>query len=95
VPAAPCWPPAAAETARQQAPVPRVSSKQTKKFFGSNRNKPKHNLFWLIFGLFRKTKNLLFRFVSVCFGVSNMLQNNRKKQICFEINKKNENLLKR
>jgi hypothetical protein len=34
-------------------------------FFGSNRNKPKHNLFWFIFGLFCKTKKLFFWFVSV------------------------------
>jgi hypothetical protein len=46
----------------------RVSSKQTNFFFGSNRNKPKHNLFWLIFGLFRETKKYffgMFWFVSV------------------------------
>jgi hypothetical protein len=33
----------------------RVSSKQTKKIFSSNRNKPKLNLFRFIFGLFRET----------------------------------------
>jgi hypothetical protein len=33
-------------------------------FFGSNRNKPKLNLFWLFFGLFRETKKQFFR----CFG---------------------------
>jgi hypothetical protein len=43
----------------------RVSSKQSNFFFGSNRNKPKHNLFWFIFGLFRETKKLFFWFVSV------------------------------
>jgi hypothetical protein len=43
----------------------RVSSKQTNFFFGSNRNKPKHNLFQLIFGLFRETKKIFFQFVSV------------------------------
>jgi hypothetical protein len=45
-----------------------VSSKQTKKNFGSNRNKPKLDLFRLIFGLFRETNKTffwLFRFVSV------------------------------
>jgi hypothetical protein len=72
----------------------RVSSKQTKKFFGSNRNKPKHNLFRLIFGLFRETKNLFFRFVSVCFGVSDTLRNNRNKQICFETNRNKQKKLK-
>ncbi len=34
-------------------------------FFGSNRNKPKLNLLWLFFGLFRKTKTFFFRFVQV------------------------------
>jgi hypothetical protein len=36
-----------------------------KKNFGSNRNKPKLNLFRLIFGLFRETNKTFFRFVSV------------------------------
>ena len=43
----------------------RVSSKQTKINFGSNRNKPKQDLFRVCFGLFRETKNKKFRFVSV------------------------------
>ncbi len=43
----------------------RVSSKWKKKIFGSNRNKPKQHLFRVCFGLFRETKNILFRFVSV------------------------------
>ena len=43
----------------------RVSSKQTKKIFGSNRNKPKQVLFRVCFGLFRETKSRKFRFVSV------------------------------
>jgi hypothetical protein len=34
-------------------------------FLGSNRNKPKHNLFRFIFGLFRETKKYFFRVVSV------------------------------
>ncbi len=42
-----------------------VSSKQSKFVFGSNRNKPKLNLFRLFFGLFRETKKHFFRFVSV------------------------------
>jgi hypothetical protein len=37
--------------------VYRVSSKQTKINFGSNRNKPKQDLFRVCFGLFRETKN--------------------------------------
>ncbi len=47
----------------------RVSSKQSNFFFGSNRNKPKLNLFRLFFSLFRETKKHFFRFVSVCFGL--------------------------
>ncbi len=43
----------------------RVSSKQTKINFGSNRNKPKQDLFRVCFGLFRETKKTHFRFVSV------------------------------
>jgi hypothetical protein len=43
----------------------RVSSKQTKINFGSNRNKPKQDLFRVCFGLFRETKNKFFRFDSV------------------------------
>ena len=43
----------------------RVSSKQTKINFGSNRNKPKQDLFRVCFGLFRETKNKKIRFFSV------------------------------
>ncbi len=57
----------------------RVSSKQSNFFFGSNRNKPKLNLFRLFFGLFHETQNFFFRFVSVCFGVSDRYRNNRNK----------------
>jgi hypothetical protein len=42
----------------------RVSSKQTKINFGSNRNKPKQDLFRVCFGLFRETKKKIFRLVS-------------------------------
>jgi hypothetical protein len=38
----------------------RVSSKQTKINFGSNRNKPKQDLFRVCFGLFRETKKKNF-----------------------------------
>jgi hypothetical protein len=65
----------------------RVSSKQSNIFFGSNRNKPKLNLFRLFFGLFRETKKLFFRFVSVCFGVSDQYRNNRNKQNFLETNR--------
>jgi hypothetical protein len=61
-------------------------NKQTKNS-GSNRNKPKQDLFRLCFGLFRETKNKQFWFVSVCFGVSNLYRNNRSKQNCFETNR--------
>ncbi len=43
----------------------RVSSKWKKNNFGSNRNKPKQDLFRVCFGSFRETKNIFFRFVSV------------------------------
>ncbi len=43
----------------------RVSSKQSNFSFGSDRNEPKLNLFRLFFGLFRETKQIFFRFVSV------------------------------
>jgi hypothetical protein len=36
--------------------TPRVSSKQTKNIFGSNRKEPKLNLFRLCSGLFHETK---------------------------------------
>ncbi len=45
-----------------------MSSKQTTKYFSSNRNKLKQDLFRLCFGLFREAKNIkfgLFRFVSL------------------------------
>ena len=64
----------------------RVSSKRKKKNFGSNRNKPKQDLFRVCFGLFRETKKKNF---SVCFGVSNLYRNNRNKQNCFETNRNN------
>jgi hypothetical protein len=51
----------------------RESSKQTKINFGSNRNKPKQDLFRVCFGLFRETKKKIFL---VCFGVSNLYLNN-------------------
>jgi hypothetical protein len=57
----------------------RVSSKQSNFFFGLNQNEPKLNLFRLFFGLFRETKQIFFRFVSVCFGVSVRYRNNRNK----------------
>ncbi len=44
--------------------------------FGSNRNKPKQDLFrWK------------FRFVSVYFGVSNLYRNNQDRQNCFKTNR--------
>jgi hypothetical protein len=43
----------------------RVSSKETKINFVSDRNKPKQDLFRICFGLFRETKKNKFWFVSV------------------------------
>ncbi len=65
---------------------PRVSSKWKKNIFGSNRNKPKQDLFRVCFGLFCETPKKNF---SVCFAVSNLYRNNRNKQNCFETNRKN------
>jgi hypothetical protein len=69
----------------------RVSSKQTNFCFGSNRNKPKLNLFRLFFGLFRETKKIFLRFVSVFRirfkttetnkSVSKQIENNENKKI--------------
>jgi hypothetical protein len=55
-----------------------VSSKQSNFFFGSNRNKPKLNLFRLFFGLFRGTKKHFFRFVSVFRTGTETTETNRK-----------------
>jgi hypothetical protein len=64
-----------------------------KKFFSSNWNKPKLNLFRFILGLFRENNKLFFRFVSVRFGVSDPYRNNQNKQICFETNRNNEKMM--
>jgi hypothetical protein len=77
-------PPPGASPASHMSLVSRVSSKRSKFFFGSNRNKPKLNLFRLFFGLFRETKKKFFRFVSVCFGVSDRYRNNRNKHWLIE-----------
>ncbi len=75
------------------ATVPdRVSSKQSKINFGSNRNKPKQDLFRVCFGLFRETKK---KTISVCFGVSNLYRNNRNKQSCFVTNRNNPKFLEK
>jgi hypothetical protein len=67
----------------------RVTSKQSNFFFGSNRNKPKLNLFRFFSVCFAKPKNNFFRFVSVCFGVSDRYRNNQNKQNFLETNRKN------
>jgi hypothetical protein len=54
-----------------------VSSKQSNFFFGSNRNKPKLNLFRLFFGLFHETKKHFFRFVSVFWTSIETTKTNR------------------
>jgi hypothetical protein len=66
----------------------RVSSKQTKINFGSNRNKPKQDLFRVCF-VKPKRKNFgLFR----CFEP---ISNNRNKQICFVTNRNNPKFLEK
>ncbi len=85
--------------ARIYRPQFRVSSKQKNIYFGSNRNKPKQDLFRVCFGLFRETKNKLFRFVSVFRTYIETTETNRNnpkfsekyentKKICFETNRK-------
>jgi hypothetical protein len=72
----------------------RVSSKQTKFFFGSNRNKPKLNLFRFIFVLFRETNNKffrLFRFVSVFRTRFETTETNRSVSKQTEKNEKTKN----
>ncbi len=59
--------------------VVRVSSKQSNFFFGSNRNELKLNLFRLFFGLFRETKQIFFRFVSVFRSGIEITETNRNK----------------
>jgi hypothetical protein len=66
-----------------------VSSKQSNFFFGSNRNKPKLNLFRLFFGLFRETKKLFFRFVSVFRNDIETTETNRIFSKQTETNQKN------
>ncbi len=69
----------------------RVSSKQTKKNFGSNRNKPKQDLFRFCFGLFRETKNKKFRFVSVFRTYIETIETNRTVSRQTETNRNNPN----
>ncbi len=61
--------------------APRVSSKETKKI-DSNRNRPKLDLFRFV--SWKQKQKIL-----VCFGVSNLYQNNWNKQNCFETNRNN------
>ena len=70
------------------APPPRVSSKQTKIIFGSNRNKPKQDLFRVCFGLFRETKKKKFRFVSVFRTYIETTETNRTVSKQTETNQK-------
>jgi hypothetical protein len=87
-------------TGEQNLKSTRVSLKKTKKNFGTNRNKPKLSLFRLIFGLFRETKQIFFRFVSVFKTVSKqskqivLLRNRQKTKKTPEssVNKLNEKL---
>ncbi len=66
---------------------------ETKKQKNCNKPKPQ-DLFRLCFGLFRETNNNKFLFVSACFSVSNLYQNNRNKQNCFEKTETTLNFLK-
>ncbi len=67
----------------------RVSSKQTKINFGSNRNKPKQDLFCVCFGLFHETKNKTFRFVSVFRTYIETTETNRSVSHQTETNRNN------
>jgi hypothetical protein len=67
----------------------RVSSKQTKINFGSNRNKPKQDLFRVCFGLFRETKNKKIRFVSVFRTYTETTETNRSVSHQTETNRNN------
>ncbi len=67
----------------------RVSSKQTKIVFGSNRNKPKQDLFRVCFGLFRETKNKKFWFVSVFRTCIETTETNRTVSWQTETNRNN------
>ncbi len=65
--------------------VIRVSSKQTKKKLGSNRNKPIQDLFWFV-SWNKKQKN------SVCFGLFRCfkpISKQPKQTNCFETNRNN------
>ncbi len=66
-----------------------MSSKQSNFFFCLNRNKPKVNLFWLFFGLFRETKKHLFRFVSVFWTGIETTETNRT------LSKQTKNIVKK
>jgi hypothetical protein len=50
---------------------------EKKNNFGSNRNKPKQDLFRVCFGLFRETKEKFFRFVSVFLTYIETTETNR------------------
>ncbi len=58
----------------------RVSSNQSNFFFGSNRNKPKLNLFRLFLGLFRETKKHFFFGLFRCFGPA--LKQPKQTELC-------------
>jgi hypothetical protein len=74
---------------RKESTLCRVSSKQTKINFGSNRNKPKQDLFRVCFGLFRETKNKTFRFVSVFRTNIETTETNRSVSHKTETNRNN------
>ncbi len=55
------------------------------KNFGSNRNKPKQDLFRFCFGLFHETKNKKFRFVSVFRTYIETIETNRKCMLSIKL----------
>jgi hypothetical protein len=85
------------KAARKQ-PIPHMEigcpRNKQKKIFGSNRNKPKQDLFRVCFGLFRFVSWNQKKKFSVCFGVSNLYRNNQNKKNCFEMNQNNPEFLK-
>jgi hypothetical protein len=69
----------------EKAETPRVASKQTYFCFGSNRNKPKRDLFQFCFGLFRELKKIFFGLFP-CFET--VLERTETKNRRFETNRK-------
>ncbi len=71
-----------------------MSLKQTKIFFGSNRNEPKQDLLRFCFSLFWETKNKKFRFVSVCLVVSTYIETTETNRTVSKQPETTQNFLK-